>query len=198
MQPLTRSLSLLFLFPVTVSLLSHTPPSTPFFHRSIFQTLSIILTLVDYTRAGGILPWRRRVAASLKFHTRWPTYQILHLGYAWLVHPNIRHPEYFLPRESAITRLWHHPSLFRLQPLRVLWKTVYGKNDPSPPTFTRRPYAMVWRRAMLTRSISKVANEVGKVKESSPCRKKLAKYGATVLTFAVYGTLKTLKIAMVF
>lgn len=51
---------------------SRTPPSLyePFFRRSIFQTLSIILTLVDYTRAGGILPWRREVAASLKFHTR--------------------------------------------------------------------------------------------------------------------------------
>lgn len=43
---------------------------TLLFRRSIFQTLSIILTLVDYTRAGGILPWRRGVAASLKFHTR--------------------------------------------------------------------------------------------------------------------------------
>lgn len=39
---------------------THAPPSTPFFRRSIFQTLSIILTLVDYTRAEGILPWRRR------------------------------------------------------------------------------------------------------------------------------------------
>lgn len=38
--------------------------------RSIFQTLSIILTLVDCTRAEGILLWRRRVAALLKFHTR--------------------------------------------------------------------------------------------------------------------------------
>lgn len=46
------------------------PPSMLFFRRSIFQTLSIILTLVDYTRAEGILPWRRRVAALLKFHTR--------------------------------------------------------------------------------------------------------------------------------
>jgi len=42
----------------------------PFSRRSIFQAPSIILTLVDYTRAGGILPWRRGVAASLKFHTR--------------------------------------------------------------------------------------------------------------------------------
>lgn len=45
-------------------------------------------------------------------------------------------------------------------------------------------------------SISKVANEIGKVKESSPCRKKFAKYGGTVLS--VYGTLRTLKIVMVF
>lgn len=110
MQPLTRSVSTLPFPPPSPFRSSLTPTSTPFFRRSIFQTLSIILTLVDYTRAGGILPWRHRVAASLKFHTRWPTYQTLHLGYAWLVHPNIRHPEYFLLRESAITRLRHHPS----------------------------------------------------------------------------------------
>lgn len=172
-------------------------PSTPFFRRSIFQTLSIILTLVDYTRAGGILPWRRRVAASLKFHTRWPTYQTLHLGYAWLVHPNIRHPEYFPLREWAITRLRHHPSCAYSIFVQFFGK-LFMERMVHSPTFTRRLYATVWRRAMLTRSISKVANEVGKVKESSPCRKKFAKYGGTVLTFAVYGTLKTLKIAMVF
>lgn len=36
----------------------------------ISETLSIILILVDYTRAEGILLWRRRVVALLKFHTR--------------------------------------------------------------------------------------------------------------------------------
>lgn len=126
-----------FSYPVTISLLSHAAFSTPFFRRSIFQTLSIILTLVDYTRARGILPWRRRVAASLKFHTRWPTYRTLHLGYAWLVHPNIRHPEYFLLRGVS-----HYTSpassLFRSQHLRwVLRKTVYGKNSPLPDVYSK-------------------------------------------------------------
>lgn len=48
----------------------------------------------------GILPWWRRVAASLKFHTRWPTYQTLPQT-CLASSPAVKHPENFLPEESS-------------------------------------------------------------------------------------------------
>ena len=57
---------------------------------------------MDYTRAGGILPWWRRVAASLKFHTRWPTYRNPYYPQTCLASsPAVKHPENFLPEEST-------------------------------------------------------------------------------------------------
>lgn len=165
MQSLTRSLSLLFPFPasapaskISVLLFSCATLSTPFFRRSIFQTLSIILTLVDYTRAEGILLWRRRVAALLKFHTRWPTYQNPPPRMCLASSPE--HPTYrMLPfwgnqplHVSGIIPLLLTPSPLSSSE-NCLWK------EWSVSTFTRRAYATVWRRAMLTLS-SKVSQKL--------------------------------------
>lgn len=79
---------------------------------------------MDYTRAGGILPWRRRRSSSL-IEISYPLTYLPNPpptrpppprpppGYAWLVHQNIRHPEYtsYCWREPAITRLRQHLSL---------------------------------------------------------------------------------------
>lgn len=171
MQPLTRSLSLPF------PRARHPLRRSPFCSSScatlhallpsldISETLSIILTLVDYTRAEGILLWRRRVAALLKFHTRWPTYQNPPLRMCLASSPeHIRHTECFLSEgTNHYASPAYHPPLPPLffcptpSPLssseNCSWKEWPGS------TFTRRAYATVWRRAMLTRS-SKVSQKL--------------------------------------
>ena len=77
--------------------------------RSIFQTLSIISAPGGLYACRGILPWWRRVAASLKFHTRWPTYRNPYLRHAWPVHPpsNILKTSY--RKSRPITHLLPRP-----------------------------------------------------------------------------------------
>lgn len=114
-----------------------------------------------------------------------------HLGYARLVHSNVRHPEYFLLQKSAITRLRRHFSFTSSSP-------VEPKNDPrgDSTSLTRGSTSARTHHARKKTKRPSISRSCGQSRESegaSSHRKKLAKYGG-----ASAGTLRTLKIAMVF
>lgn len=78
-----------------------------------------------------------------------------HLGCARLVHSNVRHPEYFLLQESAITRLQHHPtfSTYGASPSSCLTEIARGKNNPRRDVHSKDPRTRETRSAQRRRGV---------------------------------------------